>query len=284
MTKLRYSEMFYSIQGEGRWVGIPSVFLRLFGCNFECAGFGQERGKPLIPRDQMPWKQLDISKYNSVEELPVMNIGCDSSASWAKEYMHLSKFEDSTIIGDKLLDLTPNCDWKNDGQDIHLILTGGEPMMWQKQLPDLLSDLSVVEVENITFETNSTFDLKPDFASFLNDLSHNTKYTWSCSPKLSISGEKWDKAIKPENWEQYANVLNSDLYLKFVVADEYDLDEIEKIQKMYDIPYDIFCMPCGGTQEMLANTKLNVAEKAMERGWKYSPRLHVDLFGNKWGT
>ena len=74
------------------------------------------------------------------------------------------------------------------------------------------------------------------------------------------------------------------MYLKFVVADEYDLDEIEKIQKMYDIPYDIFCMPCGGTQEMLANTKLNVAEKAMERGWKYSPRLHVDLFGNKWGT
>ena len=54
MTKLRYSEMFYSIQGEGRWVGIPSVFLRLFGCNFECAGFGQERGKPLIPRDEMP--------------------------------------------------------------------------------------------------------------------------------------------------------------------------------------------------------------------------------------
>ena len=284
MSKIRYSEMFYSIQGEGRWVGIPSVFFRMFGCNFECAGFGQERGKPLIPRDEMPWKNIDVSKYKSVQQLPVFSIGCDSSASWAKEYMHLSHFEDTSIIGDKLLAQTPGADWKNNGQDIHLILTGGEPMMWQKQLPDLLSDLSVVEVENITFETNSTFALKPDFARFLNDLSHNTKYTWSCSPKLSISGEKWEKAIKPENWEQYANVLNSDLYLKFVVADEYDLDEIEKIQKMYDIPYDIFCMPCGGTQEMLANTKLNVAEKAMERGWKYSPRLHVDLFGNKWGT
>ena len=175
--------MFYSIQGEGRWVGIPSVFLRLFGCNFECAGFGQPRGKPLIPRDQMPWKQLDISKYNSVEELPVMNIGCDSSASWAKEYMHLSKFEDSSVIGDKLLALTPDADWKNNGQDIHLILTGGEPLMWQKQLPDLLSDLSVVEVENITFETNSSFALTDSFRDFLNDMSHNTKYTWSCSPK-----------------------------------------------------------------------------------------------------
>ena len=276
--------MFYSIQGEGRWVGIPSVFLRLFGCNFECAGFGQPRGKPLIPRDQMPWKQLDISKYNSVKELPVMNIGCDSSASWAKEYMHLSTYEDSSVIGDKLLSLTPGADWKNNGQDIHLILTGGEPLMWQKQLPDLLSDLSVVEVENITFETNSSFALTDSFRDFLNDMSHNTKYTWSCSPKLSISGEKWEKAIKPENWDQYFGVLNSDVYLKFVVQDEYDLDEIEKIQKLHGIPYDIFVMPCGGTQEMLANTKLNVAEKAMERGWKYSPRLHVDLFGNKWGT
>jgi len=284
MSKIRYSEMFYSIQGEGRWVGVPSVFLRLFGCNFECAGFGQERGKPLIPRDQMPWKQLDISKYNSISELPVMNIGCDSSASWAKDYMHLSNFEDSSVIGDKLLAMTPGADWKNNGQDIHLILTGGEPMMWQKKLPDLLSDLSVVEVENITFETNSSFALKPDFVDFLNEMSHNTKYTWSCSPKLSISGEKWEKAIKPENWDQYFGVLNSDVYLKFVVQDEYDLDEIEKIQKLHGIPYDIFCMPCGGTQEMLANTKLNIAEKAMERGWKYSPRLHVDLFGNKWGT
>ena len=54
MGKLRYSEVFYSVQGEGRFVGVPSVFLRVFGCNFECAGFGQERGK-LIATDQMPY-------------------------------------------------------------------------------------------------------------------------------------------------------------------------------------------------------------------------------------
>ena len=88
MKKLRYSEMFYSIQGEGRFVGTPSVFLRLFGCNFECPGFGQPRGQ-LIPRDEMPWKKLDVSQYKSIEELPVMKIGCDSAASWAKEDMHL---------------------------------------------------------------------------------------------------------------------------------------------------------------------------------------------------
>jgi len=53
MEKIRYSEMFYSVQGEGRFVGVPSVFFRTFGCNFECRGFGQPRDN-FIPIDQMP--------------------------------------------------------------------------------------------------------------------------------------------------------------------------------------------------------------------------------------
>jgi len=110
VKKLRHSEMFYSIQGEGRFVGTPSVFLRLYGCNFECPGFGQPRGQ-LIPRDEMPWKKLDVSQYKSIEELPVMKIGCDSSASWAKEYMHLSTFEEADIIAEKLIDLCPDKKW-----------------------------------------------------------------------------------------------------------------------------------------------------------------------------
>ena len=283
MKKLRYSEMFYSIQGEGKFVGIPSVFLRLFGCNFECAGFGQERGKPLIPRDEMPWKQLDLSNYKFVEDLPVMHIGCDSSASWAKEYMHLSTFEDASIIADKLLALTPNNSWDNDGQDIHLILTGGEPLMWQKQLPDLLNAPALKGLKNITFETNSTFPLTDEFYQCLMRKS-SLDVTWSCSPKLSISGEAYEEAIKPDNWDQYSSVAHSDLYLKFVVQDEEDLQEIQDIKNTYLFDYNIYLMPCGGTSEMLANTKLNIAELAMERGWKYSPRLHVDLFGNRWGT
>ena len=43
--KLKISELFYSIQGEGRYMGVPSVFLRTFGCNFQCAGFGMRKGE-----------------------------------------------------------------------------------------------------------------------------------------------------------------------------------------------------------------------------------------------
>ena len=284
VKKLRHSEMFYSIQGEGKFVGVPSVFLRLFGCNFECPGFGQERDKPLIPRDEMPWKNIDISKYDSIADLPVMHIGCDSSASWAKEYMHLSTFEGADVIAKKLRALTPNNSWDNNGQDIHLILTGGEPLMWQKQLPDLLNDPAMEGLKNITFETNSTFALTEDFTRCLWDMKEAVEITWSCSPKLSVSGEEKSEAIKPDNWKRYHSIINSNLYLKFVVQDKEDLDEIQDIIDTNNIEYDIYCMPCGGTTEMLANTKFNIAELAMARGWKYSPRLHVDLFGNKWGT
>ena len=289
MSKIRYSEYFYSIQGEGRFVGTPSVFLRLFGCNFECPGFGQERGN-LIPRDEMPWKNLDVSKYKSIEELPVMKIGCDSSASWAKEYMHLTTFEEHETLAERLTNITPDKRWfyEENKQDIHLVITGGEPMMWQKQLPDLLEHDSLRNIKNITFETNSTFALTDKFFEWLSEWCLSDHHiTWSCSPKLSISGEHWSKAIKPENWRQYKEIQNSHLYLKFVVQDEYDIEEINHIKYEYtrwEWPIDIYLMPCGGTAEMLADTKFNVAEMAMKHGFKYSPRLHVDLFGNKWGT
>ena len=82
--KIKYSEAFYSIQGEGVHMGTPSVFLRLFGCNFECNGFGQGRDKSKwVPKDQMPHvTDPNRLNYKSYAELPVSHIGCDSSASW----------------------------------------------------------------------------------------------------------------------------------------------------------------------------------------------------------
>ena len=113
MGKLRYSEVFYSVQGEGRFVGVPSVFLRVFGCNFECRGFGQERGN-LIPVEEMPYMKDERAEkthelaYKSIDELPVTPIGCDSSASWAMKYKHLQLTETIEQVKDRIVDLLPN--------------------------------------------------------------------------------------------------------------------------------------------------------------------------------
>ena len=89
MEKIRYSEIFYSVQGEGRFVGVPSVFFRTFGCNFHCHGFGQGRDKSKwIPIEEMPYNTQDISKLKHISDLPVVDIGCDASASWSARYKH----------------------------------------------------------------------------------------------------------------------------------------------------------------------------------------------------
>ena len=90
MEKLRYSEIFYSVQGEGRFVGVPSVFFRVFGCNFNCHGFGQGRDKSKwLKPEEMPYMTQDLSHVKHVRDLPVVEIGCDASASWASRYKHL---------------------------------------------------------------------------------------------------------------------------------------------------------------------------------------------------
>ena len=135
MEKIRYSEIFYSVQGEGRFVGVPSVFFRTFGCNFHCHGFGQGRDKSKwIPIDKMPYATQDLSHIKHVSELPVVDIGCDASASWSQRYKHLVAWDTVEDVSKKVTELTPQNKWTCDnGQDVHFILTGGEPMMWQRQ-------------------------------------------------------------------------------------------------------------------------------------------------------
>ena len=124
MEKLRYSEIFYSVQGEGRFVGVPSVFFRVFGCNFNCHGFGQgrDKGKWLKP-EEMPYMTQDLSHVKHVRDLPVVEIGCDASASWASRYKHLVNWDTVEEIADKIQQYTPNKRWTNaNGSDIHLLL------------------------------------------------------------------------------------------------------------------------------------------------------------------
>lgn len=291
--------MFYSVQGEGRFVGVPSVFFRTFGCNFECHGFGQERGK-FIPIEQMPHNTDPRANpdhpeaYKSFDELPVSNIGCDTSASWSHKYKHLAQWNNVDELAKMLTAMTPEGKWTcSNGQDIHLVITGGEPMMWQKQIAALLKQPEFKDLKNVTFETNTTQELKDEFAQALINLSlapdreSPVHFTWSCSPKLSSSGEQWIEAIKPKVAQQYYHIPSSYFYLKFVVADEVDVDEVALAVKDYekfDIKCPVYLMPCGATQEGQAKTARQVADLCLQKGYRFSPRLHVDLFGNAWGT
>tara|TARA_B100001964_G_scaffold89747_1_gene100845 strand:- start:7608 stop:8444 length:837 start_codon:yes stop_codon:yes gene_type:complete len=277
--KLKYSEIFYSIQGEGRWVGVPSVFIRLFGCNFECRGFGQGRDKSKwLPKKYMPHvTDPNRMNYKSYHDLPVPEIGCDTSASWSHLYKHIATNEDSSVVAKKAIDLTAYKAWGNT----HLILTGGEPLLWQKAIPDLLSQEEFHTLSHMTIETNATQPLKSEFKDYL--IKRNVHITWSCSPKLSISGENWKDAIKPNVVQDYASIPNSDLYLKFVVQDNEDIKEVKTAHGVLG-NFPVYLMPVGGTVEGLELTEKQVAEMALKYGYRFSPRLHVHLFGNAWGT
>jgi organic radical activating enzyme len=285
MSKIKVSELFYSLQGEGLYVGAPSIFLRTFGCNFQCAGFGMPVGQLSNERDNVA---NQISLYNSYAELPLVHTGCDSYASWDPRFKHLSPIRTTDEIAEKILELLPENKWKSE----HLVITGGEPLLgWQRAYPDLLKHKDFWhQLADLTFETNGTQPISEDLESFL--FEEFTRFgkdydrlTFSVSSKLPCSGEKWEDAIKPDIVNQYQSIGNT--YLKFVVATEDDFADVEHAVKEFregGFSGEVYLMPVGGTNEVYTLNNKRVAEHAMKKGWRYSPRLQVDIWRNAWGT
>jgi 7-carboxy-7-deazaguanine synthase len=282
MAKLKVAELFYSIQGEGRFMGVPSVFLRVFGCNFTCGGFGMPKGEESKERD---YAAAEVKKYLSYKDLPLVSTGCDSYASWDPRFKHLSPVLDTNSITYSIMDILPHKRW----EDEHLVITGGEPLLgWQRAYPDLLDHDSNKRLKELTFETNGTQDLTSEFRKYLNDNWTKTRkdqLTFSVSPKLSVSGEKKEEAILPDivtmyEWFGYT-------YLKFVVATQEDADEAEEAVNAYrksGFNGPVYLMPLGGVESVYSLNNRRVAELAMKKGWRYSDRLQVPLFKNEWGT
>ena len=276
--KIKVSEIFYSAQGEGRFVGVPSVFLRTFGCNFTCGGFGMRAGEVSQERNQ-----VDPANYNKFEDLPLVSTGCDSYVSWDPRFKRFSPSLDTDTIVDRMLALTPNHRWQQDnGNPVHLVITGGEPLLgWQRVYPELLEHDRMQDLDDLTFETNGTQSLSDELADYL--IEHGHDVTFSVSAKLPVSGEKWEEAIQPDVVVSYQEVGHA--YLKFVVERVEDFDHVDQAVAEYraaGFEGPVYVMPVGGVVSVYDGNRINVADEAMRRGYWYSPRLHVDIWGNGW--
>jgi organic radical activating enzyme len=282
MSKIKIAELFYSIQGEGRYMGVPSVFLRTFGCNFKCAGFGMPKGELSNEADN-----IDPSLYTEYKSLPLVSTGCDSYASWDPRFKHLSPVLDTDAIADAIVDTLPYKEWRDE----HLVITGGEPLLgWQRAYPDLLRHPKMAGLKEITFETNGTQPLTEEFAEYLLEWlmphpEYHKEITFSVSAKLSCSGEARHEAIRPDVVCNYETLGYT--YLKFVVATEEDAEEAIETVDLYraeGFTGPVYLMPVGGVESVYTLNNRRVAELAMKNGLRYSDRLQVPLFKNEWGT
>jgi organic radical activating enzyme len=283
MEKIKISELFYSIQGEGRYMGVPSVFLRTFGCNFKCAGFGMPKGESTTEVDPIA---ANVHLYKSYKDLPLVSTGCDSYASWHPAFKHLSDFYSPNEIVHNIMKILPYKRW----EDEHLVITGGEPLLkWQNIYPELLDHPSMERLKEITFETNGTQSLTSEFKKYLTDWAINKRgydsLTFSVSAKLSCSGEERSIAIRPDVVREYEEVGYT--YLKFVIATEDDAEEALQTVEIYraeGFEGPIYLMPVGGVESVYTLNNRRVADLAMKNGLRYSDRLQVPLFKNEWGT
>ena len=295
--KYYYSEIFYSIQGEGHYTGVPTAWIRFFLCNLQCDGFGQ-----LNPTDpstyELPYDTFDVSTVKRVEDLPVWNKGCDSSYTWAKKYKHLMGQATPAELADRVINILKNESNPQglflhpvSGQHQHLCITGGEPLMPQSQQAFVGVYRELEKRDNlpssITFETNGTQALTAEFADLISS-PISTEIFFSVSPKLwTVSGEKREKAIRPEVVADYvAHSPNGQL--KFVLGDRdeqwQEMEEVLKLFRDAGVHYPVWIMPVGAREEEQAATAGEVARRAFQRGYNVAARVHVHLFGNLIGT
>ncbi len=233
MGTLSISEKFYSLQGEGQTMGIPSVFLRLSGCNLLCDG---------------TWL-------------------CDTIEVWKKGV----KTPFGSVLTDDMVRRL------KDGA--HLIITGGEPLLHQKNLARYLHWFEVTYdfIPTIEIETNGT--IMPDTHDSI--LLDYIKY-WNVSPKLKNSGEPFDKRFKELVLKTLSELWGTSF--KFVITDRTDYEEIiTDFKDVIDFK-KIILMPGGSSRKELDRTRQMVAELCIEVGHRYSSRLHINIWNQKTGV
>ena len=240
-----------TIQGEGKRVGNPSVFVRFGKCNMQCPGFEVEYETP-----------SGIKKCS-----------CDSFyASDIAFRDEWKKYTSSESLIEEVSKYLPS--YKAD-----IVITGGEPLLyWQDQEFQNFMKYWIINHYSVTIETNGSIDI------VLNQEWHKN-IIFSLSVKLSNSGESLQKRINIKSLKTIID-FTTESYLKFVINKDFlplASKEIEDILKQ--IPScDVYVMPLGDTAEAIDKNSLSVIEFAIDKGFKYSDRLHIRVWNNKRGV
>ncbi|MBN2896028.1 MAG: 7-carboxy-7-deazaguanine synthase QueE [Campylobacterales bacterium] len=243
-------EHFYSIQGEGRYVGTPSLFFRLGGCNMRCEGFG------------------------CVETAPdgVSVVGCDTV--YAVDRHHFGDQWQGIEDWHVLLGIMQSYDLPDD---VDVVFTGGEPLLYA-HTPQLVAfvEYLISRHHRVTFETNGSVAV---------DFERHRVYkscVFALSVKLSNSGEPYEKRVRPEVFGRIITQAD-EAFFKFTVDSEALEREIETITA--EAPKcQVMCMPKGGSKaEVEANTEATI-ELCKRKGYTYSDRLHIRIWDQNKGV
>ncbi len=240
-----------TIQGEGKKVGTPSVFVRFGKCNMTCAGFEVEYETP------SGIKKCSCDSFHA------------SDIAFRDEWQ---KYDTAEKLIDEVNKLIPN-------YKVDIVLTGGEPLLYWKDSEFQKFMKHYIDAGyQLTIETNGSINIDLDE-------EWQKKILFSMSVKLSNSGESLEKRV---NVRTLTNIINfvKESYLKFVVSSDFLSQaslEIEKILTQIP-PCEVYLMPLGDTAEMIDKNSLSVIEFAIKKGFKYSDRLHIRVWNNKRGV
>ncbi len=241
-------EHFYSIQGEGRYTGTPSVFFRFGGCNMKCEGFGC----------------IEIAHDGSEV------LGCDTVYAVNKEHFSHDwvpvKCESELLNILNLYELPQNVD---------IVLTGGEPLLYASD--EIFIRFLETLVENghqITFETNGSIEVDFEKYPVYKDC------IFALSVKLSNSGESFRKRVNPDAIYNIASNSKESFFKFSIDAESITLgleDEIDEIAS-HAPNIKVYCMPLGGDKAEVEKNTLSLIEFCKTKGYNFSDRLHIRIW------
>jgi organic radical activating enzyme len=246
-------EHFYSIQGEGKYVGTPSLFFRFGGCNLTCKGFGCKERSP---------------KGNVIQ-------GCDTVYAVDKEFLqNWIPIEDYQELKNILhyYEL-PFC--------VDVVFTGGEPLIYANDAVFIeFLEYLIKNNHRVTFETNATLHI--DFEKF----PCYKECIFALSVKLANSDEAYERRVKSKI---IANIAANakEAFFKFSIdKDSIDASLDSEIEEIISYaPFlDVYCMPVGGDKKSVEDNTLALIEYCKTKGYNFSDRLHIRIWDDNKGV